>query len=1079
MHTCGPLVFDRKMSNVKHLYRMRSIHERNNESNEDDLGFSSIDLKEEEHSHSSSKCLDPVIPFKKASILTPQSLDLNNSWINSRDYNPNSNHILERESTFDSEESNAAAHGLYPLSDVDNLSNSTVSSFSPKPKNIWKLDEQRSDDNICPITEPDTRMKESFVTPIKKCQISSLAMALQSSSMKPPPGFRPLKETRSLKTTSTSLASSTDSSLNYKKLNDSMDPSLTESNSSFSSNTKLLSPIISTKASKKGMTRDHFHPKTRAAAMAVESSLGSTTSSYKQRSSATQSSFGELSSLRRHVQKKQHQQRFAKIKSEDDDSLDRTFCSESSACLSSSVMTNTSLHKKKEWLERMNLKMKEIPVGELDPDCIPISAVMNACAKLKSSEGAAMVEMWLSRIQEEHLAGNSSLQATTKMYTMAVDAWAKSGEKGAAVRAESLLQHMHNLYQADPEANVNLKPTTGIFNAVINAWARSKQTIAPNRARQILEWMEELHSRGDCDVAPDKYTFNTVLHAYAKNGGKVAALKAQELLTRMNIMYARGNTAAKPDTITYNIVINCLAKSGRKGAAYEAEALLSQMHNLHEQGDHDVKPNVITYGAIIDAWAKSQERGAASRADSILAHMIELHQSDPIRNAGLMPNTYVFNTVINCWAKSKDHDAASKAEEMLVAMRQLHSCGMPGLKPDAFTYTAVIDAWSKSGCKGAAHRANQLLEKMEVEYQAGDTDLKPNSFTYNAVINALAKSKEPGAAAKAERVLQNMVNRFQDSFIDDIKPTTINFNTVLDAWAKSGEKGAAERAEGILKWMQTLNFDIQPDTITFNAIIDAWARSGDRRATRRAEQILGHMDSLYEQGNKNVKPDTYTYNTLINAYAKSGGKGAANRAEQLLQEMERRYRKGDASFRPNTRTYTSVIDAWAKSGQKGSAFHAEQILNTMIDLYESTDDVHIKPNVHTANAVMNACAFTKNEQDWADGLEIAFRVFDWLSTQHDLSADAYTYTILLSACSNLLPREEEESRFLYAKALFEKCTKAGCVNSFVLRKLKQTVSQQEYSSLVGYNKTDTNIEGLPSKWTRNTKHQANRNRRLR
>merc|ERR1712194_732117 len=103
---------------------------------------------------------------------------------------------------------------------------------------------------------------------------------------------------------------------------------------------------------------------------------------------------------------------------------------------------------------------------------IPISAVMNACAKLKSSGGAAMVEVWLCRIQEEQLAGNTRVHATTKMYTMAVDAWAKSGEKGAAVRAESLLQHMYNIYQKDKIEN--LKPTTGIFNAVINAWARSK-----------------------------------------------------------------------------------------------------------------------------------------------------------------------------------------------------------------------------------------------------------------------------------------------------------------------------------------------------------------------------------------------------------------------------------------------------------------------------------------------------------------------------------------------------------------------------------------------------------------------------
>jgi len=88
---------------------------------------------------------------------------------------------------------------------------------------------------------------------------------------------------------------------------------------------------------------------------------------------------------------------------------------------------------------------------------------VNAYTKSKSSEGAAMVEVWLCRIQEQNLASNTCVHATTKMYTMAVDVWAKLGEKGAAVRAESLLQHMYNLYPKD-KAEI-LKSTIGIFNS--------------------------------------------------------------------------------------------------------------------------------------------------------------------------------------------------------------------------------------------------------------------------------------------------------------------------------------------------------------------------------------------------------------------------------------------------------------------------------------------------------------------------------------------------------------------------------------------------------------------------------------
>jgi Pentatricopeptide repeat domain len=179
---------------------------------------------------------------------------------------------------------------------------------------------------------------------------------------------------------------------------------------------------------------------------------------------------------------------------------------------------------------------------------------------------------------------------------------------------------------------------------VINAWARSREKIAPVRAEQILEWMQTLN---DDDVQPDKYTFNTVIHAYAKAGGTEAAAKAQELLTKMHKMYHDGNRLAKPDTITYNVVINCWAKSGGKGAAGEAEKLLERMHALYERGDVDVKPNVVTYGAVIDAFAKSGERGAAARADTLLANMIRLHQSDPVKHADLMPNVSC-HAVLDC-----------------------------------------------------------------------------------------------------------------------------------------------------------------------------------------------------------------------------------------------------------------------------------------------------------------------------------------------------------------------------------------------------------------------------------------------
>ena len=81
-----------------------------------------------------------------------------------------------------------------------------------------------------------------------------------------------------------------------------------------------------------------------------------------------------------------------------------------------------------------------------------------------------MVEMWLDRVHTEYNSNNNfGVHPTARMYTMAVDAWAKSGGGApAARRAEALLERMDRLYRDGEGRHEALKPTTGIFNAVIN-----------------------------------------------------------------------------------------------------------------------------------------------------------------------------------------------------------------------------------------------------------------------------------------------------------------------------------------------------------------------------------------------------------------------------------------------------------------------------------------------------------------------------------------------------------------------------------------------------------------------------------
>ena len=109
---------------------------------------------------------------------------------------------------------------------------------------------------------------------------------------------------------------------------------------------------------------------------------------------------------------------------------------------------------------------------------------------------------------------------------------------------------------------------------------------------------------------------------------------------------------------------------------------------------------------------------------------------------------------------------------------------------------------------------------------------------------------------------------------------------------------------------------------------------------------------------------------------------------------------------------------------------------------------------------------------------MAFRIFEWLDTQPDIKPDAYTYTIMLSVCANLILKEDPGMRFENARMLFQKCCESGHVNDHVLWKLKLTINEQEYYQLVGAG-VEAKTTDLDPSWSRTATmkrgHGDNRN----
>jgi hypothetical protein len=104
-------------------------------------------------------------------------------------------------------------------------------------------------------------------------------------------------------------------------------------------------------------------------------------------------------------------------------------------------------------------------------------------------------------------------------------------------------------------------------------------------------------------------------------------------------------------------------------------------------------------------------------------------------------------------------------------------------------------------------------------------------------------------------------------------------------------------------------------------------------------------------------------------------------------------------------------------------------------------------------------------------LDLAFRTFAWLDSQKDIKPDAYTFTIMLSVCANLIGKENAPLKFEHARMLFQNCCESGHVNDHVLWKLKLTVSEGEYVQLVGYG-VETKAVDLPAAWSRALKGKS-------
>ena len=440
------------------------------------------------------------------------------------------------------------------------------------------------------------------------------------------------------------------------------------------------------------------------------------------------------------------------------------------------------------------LESSETIAADVLKSAMPVCA---AWSKTNSGRGAAICEQVLYKVAQQLIAGNEEAYKNIpwpNLCTVVLDAWATSGEDGAAEKAEALVGGM-----ADVSERTDGKvppPSIIAYNTVLKAYARQAASggNAAEAAERILNELEEragipkngetnndVDDEDECEVnsvQPNQVSYTTVIDCYAKSGlGKEAAEGAERIFRRMERAYESGCSEARPSVPSFNTVIDAWVKSGLVRGPIAAEEILKKMISLHEKGIKDVEPTVVSFSSVMNGWAKSQQDGSAERALEVYQLMEDMREAGTITAT---PNAYTYSILIDALCKA---GMLAEAENVFNNIVKNYAEDQSSPKPNKIQATQIMDSIAKSGDSAAGVKTEVLLTTLERLYEKyEDKDMRPSKVSYTACINSWAKSKAFEKSRKARETLDRMIEAYKNGN-GEAKPNVNAFTAVINACA--------------------------------------------------------------------------------------------------------------------------------------------------------------------------------------------------------------------------------------------------------------------------------------------------------
>ena len=325
--------------------------------------------------------------------------------------------------------------------------------------------------------------------------------------------------------------------------------------------------------------------------------------------------------------------------------------------------------------EELLRAIEETP--DLEPNTVVLNTVMSTWVRSKLPAAVNRTEELLRHMEEGRTSAPPDLISyNTHIHALSIHA----KQPGCAERAHDLLLSLERRYQ---EKEISFRPNLFTYNLVIDAWSKSSNPDASLKAVEILRTM----MNGD-GPHPDSFSFNQVLSTLSRSSKPGAARLAEDLLQYQEDAYKlKIHRNARPDAISYTSTIAAWARSRVPNAAERAERLMNQMKERYAAGETYLKPDRMTYNALIDCWAKSG-RGtlAARKAEALLQEMEEMCA---LGDESVAPNIVTYNAVLNSWARSGTRCCANKAEEYLNYMWKLYKAGDSEVGPNDTSFNTV------------------------------------------------------------------------------------------------------------------------------------------------------------------------------------------------------------------------------------------------------------------------------------------------------------------------------------------------------------------------------------------------------